>query len=78
MIYEGNLFSLISSFPTLIATENTNNSPLWYSIELMAVKKNSETISTLPFKVMTVSLGSTILDVLVDIGLMRAINLESR
>jgi hypothetical protein len=43
----------------------SSNSPLWYKIELMAVKKNSETISTLPFNVMTVSLA-TILRVLIE------------
>ena len=37
--------------------EMIRNSPLWYRIELIAVKKNSDTISTLPFNVMIVSLS---------------------
>lgn len=31
--------------------------PLWYRMELMAVKKKSETISTLPFRVISVLLS---------------------
>lgn len=38
-----------------------HDSPRWYKIELMAVKKNSETISTLPFRVITVSLATILI-----------------